>query len=137
MTLWTEADSRALDRRIRGLRRRPFTPPKPSASLQGQTTTTYGGVPRGYLSDEERQRRKKVERAMQVRAEREAHADERSSTYKANRAHRRRRVRQPTPKQKSNGRWLARCVDAGQLHTKTFDTREEAQAFLDEITKEK
>ena len=42
-------------------------------------------------------------------------------------------VRWPQPRQKPNGRWLAKCIEAGHLHTRTFDTRAEAEQFIREI----
>ncbi|MDO3397971.1 hypothetical protein QWJ41_19770 [Nocardioides sp. SOB44] len=137
MRLWTDEDSRDLDRRVKALRREAPSPPKANAGHQGSATATYDGVPRGYLSEKDLRRRKKVERAMQVRAEREANSEQRSETYKANRSKRADRVRWPKPKQKPNGRWLAVTTINKRKRGKTFDTEAEAQAWLDEITKEK
>ncbi len=77
MKPWTEADSRDLDRAIRAGRQAEQTERLGRArgravNQQGMTTVAYDGVPRGYLTDDDLRRRKKVSRAMQVRADRDA-----------------------------------------------------------------
>lgn len=125
MTLWTEGDSRDLDAEVKALRQ---ADKRERSGVQAPPRTTRP------LTDEGFQRRRKVSRAMQIRTEREHNKDERSATYRANRAKRSGRVRWPTPKQKANGRWRAVVTEQGQYFTKTFDTRAEAQAWLDSIT---
>jgi len=140
MKPWTEADSRDLDRAIRAGRQAEQTERLGRArgravNQQGMTTVAYDGVPRGYLTDDDLRRRKKVSRAMQVRAERDANKDARA-TYKANRAKRRSRVRWPRPKQQPNGRWRAVITVSGTRYQQTFDTEAQAQAWLDQMIKE-
>ncbi|MFC7494530.1 MULTISPECIES: hypothetical protein [unclassified Nocardioides] len=45
-----------------------------------------------------------------------------------------RRNKWPKPRQKPNGRWFAEVIEQGQYYSKTFDTQDEAQAYLDAIT---
>lgn len=133
MKPWTEDDSRALDAEVRALRaadrRERAGTPAPVTQSEAR-----GHGRRRARTDEDVKRRKKVARAMQVRAEREANRAARSETYKANRSKRPGRDRWPRPKQKPNGRWLAEITDAGQFYSKTFDTEPEAQEWLDSIT---
>jgi hypothetical protein len=142
MSTWTEADSRALDAEVRALRQAD------RRERSGMPAPVTQAESRGYgtkrLTDEDVRRRKKVEWAMRKRERREvekavqatareAKKDERSETYKANRAKRRPRVRMPKPKQKPNGRWLAETTIGGRKRGKTFDTEQDAQAWLDQL----
>lgn len=128
---WGDDESAALDRETRRMRasaERAVRRGMPEGHRFGSTTE---------LTDAEARRRQKVERAMQVRADRERDKDKRSNTYRANRAKRPGRVRWPKPKQKANGRWRAAFIEQGQHYSKTFTTEAEAQAWIDQMLKEK
>jgi len=107
--VWNPEDSDALDRDIKAERQR---------DTQAQTKKQFTGPARGWATDEDLGRRQAATRHL---------------TQRNPEPERRATVRWPQPKQQPNGRWRAACVHHGELHTRTFDTRAEAEQFIREI----
>lgn len=81
---------------------------------------------RGLAIDQDLKRRQAADRAMRK-------AQPTPEQRRQARAQRPGTVRWPRPKQKPNGRWEAKCIYNGKLHTRTFDTKTEAEQFIRQV----
>ena len=137
-------DPEAFDRRIlreRTVQRHAGERMSPSPPSSNGTTASYTdrSTPRGVLNDEELQRRKQAERAMQARTRYEANRTERNERRRTTRpsratgAPRKRPWPLPPPKRQPNGRWLARVVHQRQVYQRTFDTKRQARDFINRV----
>jgi hypothetical protein len=124
---WTPDDSDALDQQVRAFR----VADKRDHPGERWSTLRYDRLPRGAASDAELQRRAEVAKRMRRNATRPSRAEPDKPRAKVERDW---RIRWPKPRQKPNGRWHAATTDEGEYHSKTFDTEQEAQAWLDAIT---
>ncbi len=125
---WTPDDSDALDKQIMVLR----LADKRDRPGERWNAVRYDGLPRGAASDAELQRRNEVAKRMRRNATRPSRAEPDKPRAKVEHVW---RIRWPKPRQKPNGRWHAATTHEGKHHSKTFDTEQEAQAWLDAITR--
>lgn len=134
-TPWRPEFSDRLDRLITEQRQRDAAQRRglglgPSA-VRVRPNDGVKGMPRGEATAEEVARRRRADRALARLGTRPS--AELSAKRRFARSMRPGTVRWPQPKQKPNGRWLAKCIEAGQLHTRTFDTKQEAEHWIREI----
>jgi hypothetical protein len=85
--------------------------------LMNRTVEGAPGMPRGEATDEELQRRQRAERYLAGQSPPDAPEQ----------------VSGPQPRQKPNGRWVAKCIRNGVYHSRTFDTEAQAREFIRQI----
>lgn len=90
-------------------------------------------MPRGEATPDDLARRRAADRLLRAKPRPKRSPAELSEVRRAARAQRPGTVRWPQPRQKPNGRWLAKATTSGHLHTRTFDTREAAEQFIREV----